>query len=362
VASIDKRPDGTYRARLREYPGGPQRTKSFQRKVDATAWLVKVQHDLATGVYVAARAGLTTVAAYASEWTGRRQWRPATRDRVDRELRLYILPAFGRRPLSSVRRAHVEEWAAALPLAPSTAAAAAQTFAALMAAAVDDERVAKNPCVGARLPKPEDVPVVPLTVEQVRLLAQAAPDHLRAGVVLAAGTGLRQGEAMAVSTDRLNMLKRELRVDRQLWSPVKGRPVFAPPKSARGYRTIALSPLVVDALAAHLGVFGPGGDGLVFHRDGAPISRHAVGWHMRNASKRAGVDATWHDLRHHHASVLLSAGVSPALVAERLGHTLGELLKTYAHVIRSDEDRVRGIVDATLGGSAEDWLRTSAAG
>jgi hypothetical protein len=41
-------------------------------------------------------------------------------------------------------------------------------------------------------------------------------------------------------------------------------------------------------------------------------------------------------------------------VAERLGHTLNELLRTYAHVIRSDEHRVRTIVDERLGGSAED--------
>ena len=65
-------------------------------------------------------------------------------------------------------------------------------------------------------------------------------------------------------------------------------------------------------------------------------------------------------LRHHHASVLLSEGVSPALVAERLGHDVKTLLSTYAHVIRHDEDRVRMIVDETLGGSAADWLRTVA--
>jgi integrase len=59
-----------------------------------------------------------------------------------------------------------------------------------------------------------------------------------------------------------------------------------------------------------------------------------------------------------HASVLLSKRVSPALVAERLGHDLKTLLRTYAHVIRQDEDRVRAIVDVTLGGDAEDWLRT----
>ncbi len=74
----------------------------------------------------------------------------------------------------------------------------------------------------------------------------------------------------------------------------------------------------------------------------------------------AGVEASWHDLRRRHASVLLSAGVSPALVAERRGLDVKTLLATYAHVIRTDEDRVRNVVDETLGGSAEDWLRTEA--
>jgi integrase len=82
---------------------------------------------------------------------------------------------------------------------------------------------------------------------------------------------------------------------------------------------------------------------------------------MRQTADRAGQPGrTWHDLRHHHASLLLSNGVSPALVAERLGHDLATLLKTYAHVIRNDEDRVRSIVDDTLAGSAEDFLRTGA--
>jgi integrase len=68
----------------------------------------------------------------------------------------------------------------------------------------------------------------------------------------------------------------------------------------------------------------------------------------------------WHDIRHHHASSLLSEGVNPSKVAERLGHDLKTLLATYAHVMPKDDDRVRGIVDATLGGRAEDWLRTEA--
>ncbi len=86
-----------------------------------------------------------------------------------------------------------------------------------------------------------------------------------------------------------------------------------------------------------------------------------VAKYARGAATGAGVAGrTWHDLRHHHASVLLSAGVSPALVAERLGHDVKTLLTTYAHVIRNDDERVRSIVDETLGVAAEDWLRTAA--
>lgn len=132
------------------------------------------------------------------------------------------------------------------------------------------------------------------------------------------------------------------------------------PKSKAGYRTIALSPLVVDSLSAHVATFGLGADGLLFHRGGKPTGRASLSERFRVAAKRANVRATWHDLRHHHASVLLSAGVSPALVAERLGHDVGTLLRTYSHVIRADEDRVRTIVDEGLGGSAEDWLSTNA--
>jgi integrase len=79
---------------------------------------------------------------------------------------------------------------------------------------------------------------------------------------------------------------------------------------------------------------------------------------MRRASERAGGKATWHDFRHHHASVLLAEGVNPSKVAERLGHDLKTLLETYAHVMPQDDDRVRAIVDATLGGSATEWLTT----
>lgn len=392
MASIDPKPtpSGKRRVRWREWPAGPQRYKDFPRKVDAERFKVDLEHRLMVGTYTPPEAGLMTVAAYAAEWTARRHWRAATKERRERELRLHILPELGARPLSSLRRVHVEEWAAALPLAPSSVGAAFETLRALLEAAVDDERIGRNPASGARLPKVEDAPFVPLTVEAVRALALGTVEHIRAGVLVAAGTGLRQGELFGLTVDRVDFLRRELRVDRQLWTPKAGRPFLAAPKSPRSYRTVALSGLVVDALAAHLAAHGPGEHGVVFHIDGRAVSRSMGSAYMRRAVTAAGktaakaareaakglpeaeverleaaaraelVGTTWHDCRHHHASVLLSRGVSPAKVAERLGHTVTELLKTYAHALPADDDRVRSIVDETLGGSAECWLSAGA--
>lgn len=202
---------------------------------------------------------------------------------------------------------------------------------------------------------------VPLTVEQVHAIASTTAEPVRAAVVVAAGTGLRQGELFGLTADRIDFMRRELRVDRQLWTPDAGGPVLKAPKSKNSYRTVALSTVVVEALAVHVGAFGPGQDGLVFHIDRRPVVRAMASKYIRTAATRAGLAGHgWHDLRHHHASVLLSAGVSPALVAERLGHDVKTLLTTYARVIRNDDERVRSIVDESLGVSAEDWLRTEA--
>lgn len=231
----------------------------------------------------------------------------------------------------------------------------------MLSAAVDDERIPRNPAKGARLTRPGAPPFVPLTAEEVHAIASHTVDHIRAAVAVTAGTGLRQGEIFGLTVDRLDFFRREARVDRQLWTPPNGRPFLKAPKSANSYRTVALSSLVVDSLAAHLSAFGTGDDGLVFHIAGSPVARAMASKYIRQAAHKAGLAGHgWHDLRHYHASILLSAGVSPALVAERLGHDVKTLMATYAHVIRNDDERVRSIVDATLGSSAEDWLRTSA--
>jgi integrase len=99
-------------------------------------------------------------------------------------------------------------------------------------------------------------------------------------------------------------------------------PKLAPPKTNGSYRNVPLPSVVIDALAAHVRKFGEGPDRLIFtkeHRQPTTRTRFSDTW--RPAVVAAGVPgATFHDLRHHYASVLIRAGQSVKVVQERLGH------------------------------------------
>lgn len=84
MASIDKRPDGRYRARWREYPGGPQKTRRFHRKGDADRFLDAVRGDIAHGVYIDPAGGKTLFREYAEEWRAGQVHRPSTVTQCER--------------------------------------------------------------------------------------------------------------------------------------------------------------------------------------------------------------------------------------------------------------------------------------
>lgn len=349
MASIDKRANGKWLARWREYPGGPQKSKQFSRKVDAEKHLVKIQHDLMTGAYVDPAKGRTTVEDYFRVWSARQPWRDSSRHSIESLFRTHVMPAFGDRPLGTVRRGDVESWAARLPLAARTAGLGVQYLGTMFEAAVADGLLAVNPCRRAKRPRVDAAPVVPYTNEELERLADAAPDWFRVAVALGSLSGLRQAEATGLSLDRVDFLRRSLVVDRQLVTPVGRGAVFGPPKTARSYRTVPLADVAVEALAQHVERFGTGVDGLILHEAGQAVPRQRFGHVWRAIRRRAGLPAArFHDTRHTFASTLLSGGVSVPAAAEYLGHTPAVLLKTYAHLVPADHDRARSAVQAAF--------------
>jgi len=60
--------------------------------------------------------------------------------------------------------------------------------------------------------------------------------------------------------------------------------------------------------------------------------KNPAGAAWQKAKKRAGVDITFHELRHTWATRMLEAGVPEAIVAELGGWTSTRMLKTYSHI------------------------------
>ncbi|MGX5653172.1 tyrosine-type recombinase/integrase [Geodermatophilus nigrescens] len=362
MASISRRPNGTWQARYRATPGGPQRSRVFARKVDAQRWLDEVRASIVTGQYVDPAAGRQTVREYAEQWRAAQVHRPTTAAHVETMLRRHVYPSLGDKQLSAVLPSDVQALVKRLSktLAPGTVGVIHRILSAVFKAAVRDRRIIASPCTGTRLPKVHKQRIEPLSVEAVRAMTDAVPERYRALITLAAGTGLRQGEALGLTVDRIDFLRRQLTVDRQLVTMPDRPPYLAPPKTQASVRVVPLPQVVVDALAAHLARWPS--DGFVFTTDlGNPIRRTAFSatvW--RPAVRAAGLDdtVTFHGLRHFYASLLIRHGESIKTVQARLGHaSAAETLDTYSHLWPDSDDRTRAAVDAVLAPAAEEHLR-----
>ena len=99
MAHIEKRGAGRWRARYRD-PGGTERSRTFDRKLDAERWLTSIENSKLTGAYIDPAAGRVTFRAYAEDWRKVQPHRPNTAINVEQDLRLHVYPTLGARPLA----------------------------------------------------------------------------------------------------------------------------------------------------------------------------------------------------------------------------------------------------------------------
>ena len=353
---------------------GKQVVRSFARKVDAQRWLDEVTASVVTGQYVAPNAGKVLFKQYAEQWRKVQMHRPTTQAHTETMLRRHVYPFLGDRPLGGILPSEVQGWVKRLSaadaeraaLSPSTVAVVHGIVSGIFRAAVRDRRIIGNPCEGTRLPKVAVKRVQPPTTEQVRQLEASIAPRWRALITLSAGTGMRHGECLGLTVDRIDFLRRHLDVDRQLVTVPGREPFLAEPKTPASVRRIPLPQVVVDALAEHLRDF-PSSEYVFVDAEGRPMRRTAFSARVwRPAIKAAGLPTsfTFHHLRHYYASLLIRHGESVKTVQARLGHaSAAETLDTYSHLWPDAEDRTRAAIDAVLGGGGvEDRSRTTGVG
>jgi integrase len=259
----------------------------------------------------------------------------------------HIVPLLGDRPLGALRRPDCTAFVAALSakLAPSTVHTVYAVLRSLMQSAVEDQLIPANPCSRVPLPRLDKHIVVPMEAGAVTALAGKMPPRYELAVWLAAGAGLREGEALGLTVPRVEFLARRLVVVEQMQNKI-----LSPLKTRASRRVIPVDDLVLNAITAHMQRWLPGpGRLLITNRLGRPVQRNSFGSCWREAVEAAGLPAgtRFHDLRHFFASSLIAAGLHPKVIQERLGHaTMAETMDTYGHLFPDASEHGRGALDA----------------
>lgn len=216
--------------------------------------------------------------------------------------------------------------------------------------AVRWEILDRNPADGADSPRVPRKEMHALDREGLtRLLTLLRGNKLYLPVLLAATTGMRRGEIMALRWSDIDLDARVLRVARSLQQTSAGLE-FKEPKSVRGRRNIQLAQATVDALKTHRAVHDTGSDGLVVCRpDGSPWPPDQLSAEFHIFARRNGFAIRFHDLRHTHASNLLRDGVPVNVVSQRLGHAEPAItLNVYSHVLPGMQEEAAAKVDAMM--------------
>jgi integrase len=334
------RPDGRWQVDLRylDPSGAPKRTAVYGKsQTEARAAAKELRERLKSGQPV--QDSTDTLGRFAAEWiatalaaserkaTTKAMYGAITRSQI-------VSSALGAMPLGKITPRAVEGWLVGLRakgLAASTLRIAHAILVAILATAVRDGLLGRNPAAAVKRPKVTRREADYLSSDQVRGVLSAAHSTRFAPLfALLVNTGLRRGEALALQWSDVDLEAATLRV-RGTVARVDGELTVTEPRTAKSKRTVPLSESAVRTLRAvrleqaqqQLRASWWHSTGYVFTtRLGEPCDPRNALRAFKVAAKRAGLPASvgLHTLRHTAATMMLQAGVPLKIVSEILGH------------------------------------------
>jgi integrase len=313
----------------------------------------------------------TTLGAFLDRWLAhmKSQLSPRSHERYVEIATKNIAPLLGAVILTKLRPAQISAaYTLALTsgrrrggggLAPRTVHHMHRVLRQALGQAVKWELLIRNPADVVDPPKVERQRLDTYDMAQTaELLDGFRGTRMLVPVVLAALCGLRRGEIAALRWGSVDLAKGQLAVVESA-EQTKAGIRYKEPKSGRA-RTVAISATVAAELKAHrigqaeellrVGVRLSDDGFVVAQADGSPLQPNSLTheWY-RNLAKTALPRIRFHDLRHAHATHLLSSGVHPKVASERLGHSkVGITLDLYSHVMPGMQEDAAARVDEAL--------------
>jgi integrase len=312
----------------------------------------------------------TTVAQFLDRWLQHMQSQisPKSHERYTEIIQKNIVPALGTIIISKLTPLQITgAYSKALSsgrrdghggLAPSSVVYMHRILKHALTQAVRWQILARSPADAVDPPKLERRAMKTYDMEQTAALLEAArATRLFIPVMLAVLCGLRRGEICALRWRHVSAT--EIAIEESAEQTERGGIRYKEPKSGRA-RTVAMSTYVAEELRLwkirqaeellRLGIRQEGSTFVHPRADGVPLRPSSLTQHWVQLIVNARLPRIrFHDLRHAHATHLLSAGVHPKIASERLGHSkVGITLDLYSHVLPGMQADAAARVDDAL--------------
>lgn len=274
----------------------------------------------------------------------------------EKKVRLYLRPAFGDLRLAKLAPERVASlWRAMREkgYSVSTVRQAAAALSGACSLAVQWGWLADNPVERSKPPSslPTDVDA-PDVLAVAETFARCSLDTFEAAW-LAVASGARRGEIAGLQwadiADRRLTIRRSVAADLTLVARRKSkiRKVTLDTETLK-MLTRRRTRAAEDALLVGRSLAD---SGYVFSEEPGqqtPLNPERITGRWRDAFKKAKVHVRFHDLRHLSVTTLLTAGINPANVAGRHGHSPAVMMNVYAHALPSVDEQSAEIMGALV--------------
>ncbi|MFC1995738.1 tyrosine-type recombinase/integrase [Chloroflexota bacterium] len=318
-------------------------------KKDAEKKLSELLHQLDTGSYI--QPGKTTVAEYLERWLvdyAKHNLSPRTVEGYEKIARRYLIPALGGNILTNLKPEHLQKFYSQelqRNLSPQTVRHHHTMIHKALRDAVGWGLLTLNVADAVKPPKAQPIEMQAWCENEVIQFLEAAKSTPYYEIFyLALFTGMRRSELLALRWQDIDFILGQIYINRSVHVLKGGKVHFRTPKTAKGKRTIDLTPSTMLTLneyrkkkeAEALMLDKPILDNDLLFGDlrNKPILPDTLSHNWLKVVRKVGLKVIrLHDARHTHASLMLKQGVHPKIVQERLGHASIQItLDTYSHV------------------------------